>query len=265
MWIVDDPCGKNYAMAAHALLLVVDLLFCLGVIWPLGASWHWALLHQVSYALSAVSHLSCMLTDPGAVPIEMGSLREEAESSLAGHDRTEELGSSGNVLRWCKHCKVAKPPRAHHCSTCQRCILKMDHHCMWMNNCVGAYNQKHFLLFLAYVSFHCGGTALAVVIMLLQEASAFVLPSWHKNVARMSRANTAAAVAVLIFASCFGRYALTLLREQAQALRLNRTGIELLQDSCGEPRALWSTLEEVMGDRLSWRWLLPVPVRRGSG
>lgn len=141
----------------------------------------------------------------------------------------------------------------------------MDHHCMWMNNCVGAYNQKHFVLFLAYVSLHCGGAALAVVIILLQEASASILPSLHKNVARASRPNSAAAVAVLILASCFGRYTLALLRDQAQALRMNRTGIELLQGSCGEPRALWSTLEEVMGGRLSWHWLLPVPVRRSNG
>ncbi|OJJ37571.1 hypothetical protein ASPWEDRAFT_39293 [Aspergillus wentii DTO 134E9] len=63
--------------------------------------------------------------------------------------------SSTGGSRFCKKCQTPKPDRAHHCSTCKRCVLKMDHHCPWLATCVGLHNYKAFLLFLIYTSVFC--------------------------------------------------------------------------------------------------------------
>ncbi|KAL4705678.1 hypothetical protein ACJJTC_018751 [Scirpophaga incertulas] len=51
----------------------------------------------------------------------------------------------------CKKCITPKPPRTHHCSVCDRCILAMDHHCPWLNNCVGYFNARYFYLYMVYM------------------------------------------------------------------------------------------------------------------
>lgn len=45
-----------------------------------------------------------------------------------------------------------KPERTHHCRTCNACILKYDHHCPWLNQCVGLGNERYFILFMLWFS-----------------------------------------------------------------------------------------------------------------
>ncbi|KAF8643163.1 hypothetical protein AX16_009206 [Volvariella volvacea WC 439] len=52
----------------------------------------------------------------------------------------------------CRKCLKMRPERAHHCRICNRCVLKYDHHCpVRINQCVGIHNERHFVMFMAYM------------------------------------------------------------------------------------------------------------------
>ena len=48
----------------------------------------------------------------------------------------------------CMVCRCRKDPRSHHWKECGRCVRKLDHHCPWIDNCVGWSNQRTFFWFI---------------------------------------------------------------------------------------------------------------------
>ncbi|XP_029671045.1 probable palmitoyltransferase ZDHHC24 [Formica exsecta] len=55
--------------------------------------------------------------------------------------------------RLCVICECLSPPRSWHCNTCNTCILKRDHHCVFTGCCVGYHNHRYFIMFLWYLFF----------------------------------------------------------------------------------------------------------------
>lgn len=175
-WLNLDCCGLLCATLTYGLHLFAVYAVCVVLLPPwmsetnelgvrsLTLVGHFHRLCFTVIAVLAVSaHFKAMTTDPGAVPPDAIPLEEASTNGngsnsnpLEGEEAAEsESPTPRKGKRLCRRCKTFKPQRAHHCSVCRRCIIKMDHHCPWVNNCVGIGNHKYFLLFIFYTFLSC--------------------------------------------------------------------------------------------------------------
>ncbi|KAB1267601.1 Palmitoyltransferase ZDHHC20 [Camelus dromedarius] len=60
---------------------------------------------------------------------EFSQERQQEILRRAARDLPIYTTSASRTIRYCERCQLIKPDRAHHCSACDICVLKMDHHC----------------------------------------------------------------------------------------------------------------------------------------
>ena len=92
-------------------------------------------LHRLAFTTVAVlavfAHFKAMTTDPGAVPPDAVPLepKPDIETPSSNGEAGEQGPPQRKGKRLCRRCNAFKPQRAHHCSVCRRCIIKMDRKC----------------------------------------------------------------------------------------------------------------------------------------
>lgn len=119
-------------------------------------------------SLCLFSFLVCVLKEPGYVPSPY--VPDVEGAAVPPHQ--EPLNNSSQ-LRRCNKCVTYKPPRAHHCRVCRRCVLRMDHHCLWINNCVGYWNYKAFFILVLYATIASIYSSVTIISCASQKNSNF--------------------------------------------------------------------------------------------
>jgi len=221
------------------------------------------IIFHVFFLLCQASFFMTTFTDPGEIPEGfMENSGEEQDENAVGN--TSESGLIVEVKetkrkgakRKCNKCTKIKPDRSHHCSQCKRCTLKMDHHCPWVNNCVGFYNYKFFVLFLTWT-----------VILGVFVAACLVDPSFQlSNQKERDVLLFVTFIVTGVFGVGLGLFALT---HYAYTL-MNQTTIEAMEKKSnlytGNIYHLGSyrNFIEVFGDN-PLLWFIPVFTSKGNG
>lgn len=155
-----------YSCCAWSFIVVPSLLY-----FVLCAKWLWVnvspwlpILTGLIFASTISLLLLTACSDPGVIPRHslqraVPGLAEEVAAAIGAGPPLFDAATSEPVVeltgqqvaqgyRWCPTCKVIKPPRASHCKDCDQCVLTWDHHCPFVNNCVGQRNYAYFSGFL---------------------------------------------------------------------------------------------------------------------
>ncbi|KAM8966433.1 palmitoyltransferase ZDHHC3 isoform 2-T2 [Pelodytes ibericus] len=249
VWFIKDGCGIACAVVTWMLVFYAEFVVIFVMLLPskdIIYSTINGIIFNILAFMALASHLRAMITDPGAVP--KGNATKEFIESL-------QL-KPGQVVYKCPKCCSIKPDRAHHCSVCKRCIRKMDHHCPWINNCVGETNQKFFVLFTMYIAL--------ISLHALTMVGIHFLYCFEEDWTKCSSFSPPTTVILLILLCFEGLLFLiftsVMFGTQVHSICTDETGIEQLkkEERRWAKKTKWMNLKAVFGHPFSIAWLSPL-------
>ena len=119
----------------YILFLIIIILEKnnLPIIFPLTIS-------SILYIIEIYSLIKCCFSDPGILHKQERDFRYRPRKYYIKKIVNGHLYE----INYCNSCLLFKPPRASHCQLCDNCVLRFDHHCKWIGQCIGQKNYRYF-------------------------------------------------------------------------------------------------------------------------
>ena len=121
---------------APYLLMLIILIYekdDLSIIYPL-------VILSTLYVIELSSTLLGGCSDPGIIA------RQRRDYYYNTNKPALKYRINGHIftLNYCYSCSAYRPPRTSHCSLCDNCVERFDHHCLWLGTCIGRRNYRYF-------------------------------------------------------------------------------------------------------------------------
>ena len=151
----------------------------------------------------------------------------------------------------CFNCYVIRPINSHHCCICHKCFLEQDHHCPWVNNCIGLFNKKFFLLFLFYG-----------FIQIIYSFILFFYYSIYKNYKKTKNVDFDILMIIIdVFSIIFGLIqsivSIMLLWDQYDGIVTDCTQCDFKRGILWEKSTVKQQFQIIFGGIFNYKWLLP--------
>ena len=141
--------GPQYHNVFFAFILISLTQACLLLIFIKAYS-QISILYQIIisfifYIFELINMILGCCTDPGVLPRHPKDLYYLTNRPLL----RQVINGHKIIVPFCYTCSMFRPPRTSHCSVCDNCVERFDHHCLWLGTCIGKRNYKYFYWFIS--------------------------------------------------------------------------------------------------------------------